>query len=176
MRSKLALTLRSAKESSALIGAGRRVVAGSLTYPAVVYVARWLRRAGEKVAVGLGGKWSAEKEARSLEHLLVGASKSRFVIGLSSLVNAPFEAWPGCRLRRMVDPMINLDPLAQIRLGGWVIVTTVITHIALLGVLDAEVGLVGWALRVGLVAAGLAVMRRPGALASAWKDRAIKRR
>ena len=176
MRSKLALTLRSAKESSALIGAGRRVVAGSLTYPAVVYVARWLRRAREKVVVGLGGKWSTEKEARSLEHLLVGASKSRFVIGLSSLVNAPFAAWPGCRLRRMVAPVINLDLLAQIRLGGWVIVTTVITHIALLGVLDAEVGLVGWALRVGLVAAGLAVMRRPGALASAWKDRAIKRR
>ncbi|MEC9243023.1 MAG: hypothetical protein VYA48_10245, partial [Gemmatimonadota bacterium] len=116
------------------------------------------------------------KEARSLEHFLVGASKSRFVIGLSSLVDAPFAAWPGCRLRRMVDPMINLDLLGQIRLGGWVIVTTVITHIALLGVLDAEVGLVGWALRVGLVAAGLAVMWRPRALASAWKDRAIKRR
>lgn len=176
MRSKPTFAFSSAKESSALIGAGRRVVADSSTFAAVIYVARWLRRTREKVAVGLGGKWSAEKEAHSSEHLLVGVSKSRFVIGLSSLVNAPFEAWPGCRLRRMADPMTNLDPLAQIRLGGWVIVTTVITHIALLGLLDAEVGFVGWTLRVGLVAAGLAVMWRPRVLASAWKDRAIKKR
>ena len=171
MRSKSALAFRSAKESSVLIGAGRRVVAGSSTCAAAVYVARWLRRASEKVAVGFEGNGSTEKEARGLEHLLMGASQSRFVSGLSRLVNAPSAAWPECRLRRMVDPVVKLDSLAQIRLGGWVIVTTVITHIALLGVLDVEVGLVGWTLRAGLVAVGLAVMWRPRALASAWKDR-----
>ena len=175
MRSKPAFAFSSAKESSALIGAGRQVVAGSLTCTGVIYLARWLRQVREKVAVGLGGKWSSEKEARSLEHLLVGTSKSRFVSGLSSLTNAPFAAWPGCRLAHIVDPLISIDSLTQIGLGGWVVVMAVITHIVLLGVLDVEVGLVGWTLRGGLVAAGLFAMWQPRALALAWKDRAIKR-
>ena len=175
MRSKPTFAFSSAKESSALIGAGRRVAANSSTCAGVIYVVRWLRRVREKVAVGLGGKWSSEKEARSLEHLFVGPSKSRFVSGLSSLAGAPFEAWPECRLARIVGPVISLDSLTKIRLGGWVIVTTVITHIVLLSVLDIEVGLVGWTLRGGLVAAGLFAMWQPRALALAWKDRAIKR-
>ena len=71
--------------------------------------------------------------------------------------------------------MISLDSLTKIRLGGWVIVTTVITHIVLLSVLDIEFGLFGWTVRGWLVAAGLFAMWQPRALALAWKDRAIKR-
>ena len=130
MRSKPTFAFSSAKESSALIGAGRRVVANSSTCTGVIYVVRWLRRVREKVAVGLGGKWSSEKEARSLEHLFVGSSKSRFVSGLSSLAGAPFEAWPECRLARIAGPVISLDSLTKIRLGGWVIAVSY-THLTL---------------------------------------------
>lgn len=175
MSDKFVPVLRHAMESSAVVGVGRCVAEGSVVCAGATAVTRWLRLTRKRIIVGLGGEWSAEREIRSTHQLLVFADKSRFVARLSSQLNAPFAAWQGSGLRRVLDAMIRLDLPTQVRLGGWVVVTTVVTNVALLGVLGVRVELVGWTVRAGLVAAGLAVMWRPRALASAWKDRAIKR-
>lgn len=183
MSDKFVPVLRHAMESSAVVGVGRCVAEGSVVCAGATVVCagatavtRWLRLTRKRIIVGLGGEWSAEREIRSTHQLLVFADKSRFVARLSSQLNAPFAAWQGSGLRRVLDAMIRLDlPTQVVRLGGWVVVTTVVTNVALLSVLGVRVELVGWTVRAGLVAAGLAVMWRPRALASAWKDRAIKR-
>lgn len=167
---------RRATGSSAVVGAVRRVAAGSVVCAEAAATNRRLRRAREGIIVGLGGEWSAEQELRSTEHLVALAAKSRLIAGLSSVIDAPITAWHGSGLRRLQDSMLSLDLRLRVRLVGWVIVLAVVTHAALLGVFGVRVEVVGWTIRAGLAAAGLAVMWRPGALAAAWKERDTQRK
>lgn len=161
--------------SSVLVRVGRSVAAGSAIYAAVAAVNRVLRRTRQRIVVVLGGEWSVEQQIRTTERLNALVADRRIVAVLSSLVTATLTAGRDAGARRMVAPFFDLDLPARVRAGGCVVVIAVLTHIVLLAVIGVPVHAFGWGIRVGLVAAGLAVVWRPGAPSAAWRDRTAER-
>lgn len=169
-------TLNGAVESSVVIAAARQAVAGSAVCAQAGAANSWLHRARARVIVGLGGEWSDEREKQSTAHVVALADGSRLVAGLADLGGAPLVAWRGSGLRRALGPVLKSDLPDRVRLAGWVIVASVLTNIALLGMLGVHVDTVGWAVRAGLFLVGSAITWRPRAAAAAWQERAAKRR
>lgn len=168
-------TLTGAIESSVVLAAARRTGAGSAVCAQAGAAGSWLRRARARVIVGLGGEWSDEREKKSTARVLALAADSWLVAELSAWGHSPLTAWRASGLRRALEPVLNLDLPHRVRLAGWVIVVTVVTHTVLLGLLGAPVGVAGWAIRAGLLIAGSAIMWRPRSSATAWQDRVEKR-
>ena len=166
---------RTLMDSSAVVVASRTMAEGSAACVAGAAAVRWLRRTRERIVVGLGGRWSGEQEVRTTEQIEALGADSRVVAALSSLATAASAARHGTRVRRLLDPVLSLDLLARVRMAGGVVVIAVLTHTILLGVLGVRVQALGWGIRVGLVAASLIVVWRPGAMAAAWRDRPAQR-
>ena len=171
MRGTLVLWIQRTMESSSLFQFARRVAAGSVLCAGIVTIVRRLRRDRHRIIVGLGGEWSEVREARSAEHIAALTRQSRFVAILSSVVNMPFDAWPESGVARKLECVFRLDLNTRFRLIGWIIATSVITHVVLLGALGVPVDFLGWSVRVLLLVASALVIWRPGALASAWTTR-----
>lgn len=137
---------------------------------------QWFRVTGERMAVGLGERWSAQQERREFERVKVVMSTSRLAGVLSALVMAPVIASRQARVRRLLDPVISQDLPAKIRTGSCAIIVAVLTHTVLLAVLGVPVQTLGWSTRAILLAAGLIGLRWPGPFAAAWKDRQARSR
>ncbi len=161
--------------SSVLVRVGRYVSAGSALCAAVAAVYRVLRRTRERIVVVLGGEWSVEQQIRASERLNALVADRRVVTMLSSWAKAASAAGREARMKRMLAPFLDVDPLARVRVWGCVIAIAVLTNAVLLAVIGVPVHTFGWGLRVALVVASLAVVWRPGAPAAAWRDRTTKR-
>ena len=158
-------------DSSVVARVVRRVVAGSILCAILASTTRRLRRTRERIGAGLGGAWSHEQAIRASEQLEALAADSRVMAALSSCVTAPWAAWHEASVKRLLDPILDLDLPARFRLTGFVLVIAVLTHTALLAVLGVPVEALGWSVRAGLVVASLIVIWRPRQLAAAWRDR-----
>jgi hypothetical protein len=155
--------LRNALDSSAVAGRVSRA-------------RQWLRVTRERMAVGLGERWSDQQERRELERVRTVMSTSRLARLLSSLVMAPVIASRQARVRRLLDPLVSQDLPAKIRTGSCAIVVAVLTHTVLLAVLGVPVQALGWSTRAALLAAGVIGLRWPGPFAAAWRDRQTRSR
>lgn len=139
-------------------------------------VRRWLRVTNERIAVGLGERWSDQLERREVERVRAVLSTSRLANLLSSLVMAPVIASRQARVRRFLNPLVSQDLPAKIRTGGCAIIVAVLTHTVLLFVLSVPVYALGWGFRGALLAAGMIALRWPEPIAAAWKDRQTRSR
>lgn len=160
-------------DSSVVVRAIRRLAAKSAVVAAVRRsgVVPWWRQTRQRIAIGLRGDWSSQQERRTVEQMDTLVSGSRVATSVMRLVAAPTAGWRDSRLRAVLNPVLSLDMLARIRLAGVTLVVAVLTHVAVSAVLGVPVQWLGWSMRVGLVAAGVAVARRPEPLAAAWRDK-----
>lgn len=132
---------------------------------------RWGRRTDVRIAVGLGGGWTAEREARQVEALTALAADSRLMALLESWITAVLAAGRSSWVRRASGGMIDADLSGRIRLAGWSLVIAVITHVLLFLVFGMTVTWIGWSTRIVLLAFGLSLFWKPRPWASAWLDR-----
>ena len=157
--------------SSVLVGAIRRVAAGSALCAAVAAVARWERRTHRRIVVGLGGGWSQEQERQRTEALATLVAGSRVVSALSSLMTTPLAALPASASMRLLAPVLRRDLQVRVRVVGCTLLIAVLTHTLLLVVLGVPVHALGWSFRISVAAAAAFAMWRSAALAAAIRDR-----
>lgn len=160
-----------AMESSLIIRAARPAAIGSVLVARLIAARRWCLRNDVRIVVGLGGGWTAEKEARQSEALMALAAGSRLVSLLESWINAVPVAGQSSWVRRAFRGTIELDLCRRIRLAGWALVVAVITHVLFFLVLGLTVTWIGWNARMALLVFGLSLCWKPGTWASAWLDR-----
>ena len=132
---------------------------------------QWLRETRRRISVGLGEVWSDRQEIREVERIRILLSTSRIAAVLSSVVMAPIMASREASVGRMLDPLRSFDLRARIRTASCAIVVAVLTHTALLALLGIPVHVLGWSMRLGLLAAGAIGLRWPDLLAAAWHDK-----
>jgi hypothetical protein len=173
MSHRMTRVLARAMDSSATVRVVRPIIAGSLSCAIVAAVAASVSQSRGRIARGLPGKWSIDDEMRSAGRIDTLVAESRIMSTLNSWSLAPSLARREARTNRLLEPILSLDLPARLRVGGGVIVVAVLTHTILLAVLERPVQVVGWSVRTGLVAAGLALLYRPEALAAAWRDKAV---
>lgn len=157
--------------SSHVVRATRRVALGSVLIARLVAARQWGRRTDARIIVGLGGAWTAEKEARQAEALRAIAADSWLVSLLESWIGAVALAWQSSRVRRAFGGTTELDSCGRIRLAGCAFVAAVITHVVFFLLFGMTVGWLGWSTRIALLAFGLALCWKPGVWVSAWFDR-----
>jgi hypothetical protein len=172
MNTRAADVLSGVIESSFVVRATRGVAIGRVLIAWLVAARQWGRRTDARIIVGLGGAWTAEKEARQAEALRAIAADSWLVSLLESWIGAVPLAWQGCLVRRAFGGTIELDLCKRTRLAGWALVAAVITHVVFLLLCGMTVGWIGWSTRIALLAFGLALCWKPATWASAWMDRA----
>lgn len=149
----------------------RRAMDASLVVRRTASVTQWLRQTRQRIAIGLGDAWSDRQEMREVERIRDLVSTSRIAAVLSALVTAPILASREARVRRLLDPLRRLELREQIRTASCAIVVAAFTHTALLALLGVPVHVLGWTMRMVLVAVGAIGLRWPEAFAAAWKDR-----
>lgn len=160
-------------DSSVVVREVRRLAAKSTIVSALrrSRVFPWWRQTRQRLAIGLRGEWSAQKERRTVDHMDTLVSGSRVATSVMRLMGAPTAGWRDSGLRALLSPIVCLDVAARIRLAGVTIVVAVVTHVVLSAVLGVSVQWLGWSMRGALVVAGVAVAWRPEPLAAAWKDK-----
>jgi hypothetical protein len=121
--------------------------------------------------VGLGGDWSDGQEIRTAEQLGALAGDSRLVATLRSLITTPLAAWRETRVRHLLDSFLTVDLPTRVRMVGCLMVAAALTHAVILAWFGVSVDVVGWGIRIGVVAGGVVVAWWPAALALAWRDR-----
>ena len=134
-------------------------------------VASWHRQTRLRIVRGAGGDWSTQQEIRTVEqfdHLMSGSVLGRLA---TSLVDAPRLALREAEVRRLWDSVRGLDLESRVRAIGSAMVAAVLTHTALLAVLGVHVYAFGWIIRAVLLTSGVVVVRKPGAIAAAWRDK-----
>ena len=164
-----------AVDSSTVVGLARRIASDSAACAIVALAVRWLDQTDERIAVGLRGGWSRQRESLTRERLHALAADSRVVAALWSFVNAPSAALPEARARRLLSPIRRLTVPERIRMAGAATIVAVLTHVLVTAMLGLHIYVTGWSIRAGLVTAGVVAIWRPEALVSAWKDRKAKR-
>ena len=164
--------LRVAAPSSAVRSAAQRVAAGSILCAAATSTFRAYGDLRNRIAIGLGGAWSGEREHRGALLVHAVAADSRVISALSTLLAAPSRAREGARSRRLLAPFLGLDAPGRLSAAGQVLIVAVLTHTAVLALLRAPVHLLGWSVRGGLIVLGLFLARNPNGAAAAWKDKA----
>lgn len=169
MSDRLRKAARRTIEESAVVAAARRLAAMSVRR--AVTAAGWLRQTRARIVAGVTDGTSASEQRRTAERFEALVANSRVLTRLSSIMDAPAEAFHHARLTTSLHRVLALDLETRVRMAASVIVIAALTHTVLLGVVGVPVQALGWSVRAGLIAAGLAVAWRPATIAAAWRDR-----
>ncbi len=163
--------------SSVAVCRARRLAATSRVVGLAAAVTRWpaaapwLRETRLRIIRGVGGEWSREQEIRTVEQfdaLVSGSVLGRLV---ASLVNAPIVAARDSAVRGVWDDVRCLELKTRVRAVGTSMIAAVLAHTALLAWLGVHVAAFGWIVRAVLLTSGVVLVRKPGAVAAAWRDK-----
>jgi hypothetical protein len=124
------------------------------------------------IAVTKGLLWTVPDTASgSSEWIDVLFAGSRLSRGLSTLFAALESSWQNATLGTRVNRLLAVDAVTRVRTIGVIILTAVAVHTLVSVILAMPVLLLGWLVRMGLVAASMMLILRPSFFATAWKCR-----